>query len=85
MLSASKTSQSILSTRSGTQREKKALMMQGWMEDPCGPFTGTQTQSDTCKVTPQITALSYLCQRYLRSDTCKVTGVIVQEITVGIH
>ena len=52
----------------------------------------TQTQSDTCKVTPQITALSYLIcdlenvsQRYLRSDTCKVTGVIVWEITVGMH
>ena len=49
-------------------------------------------RSLTCKVTPQITALSYLMcdlekvsQRYLRSDTCKVTGVIVQEITVGMH
>ena len=40
------------------------------------PFTGTQTQSNTCKVTPQITALSYLMcdlenvsQRYFRM-TC---------------
>ena len=40
----------------------------------------------------KITALSYLMcdlenvsQRYLQSDTCKVTGVIVQEITIGMH
>ena len=49
-------------------------------------------RSLACKVTPQITALSYLMydlenvsQRYLQSDMCKVTGVIVQEITVGMH
>ena len=29
--------------------------------------------------------LENVSQRYLRSDTCKVTGVIVQEITVGMH
>ena len=54
------------------------------------PFTGTQTQSNTCKVTPQITALSYLmCDlenvkpKIFSNDMCKVTGAI--EITVGMH